>query len=134
MGTGIVSILIHQLPYNAPWLRGVSVAFFVLNICLFSIFTVMSIVRYVLYPEIWTAMLAHPAQSLFLGCFPMGFASACPYRLSAVRTELTLLAIINMMIISCSQWGDWMVYWAWGFWWVDVVLSLATCVSMPFIV
>lgn len=75
MGTGIVSILIHQLPYNASWLKSIAVAFFVLNILLFVIFTGITIVRYTLYPEIWSAMIRHPVQSLFLGCFPMGLAS-----------------------------------------------------------
>lgn len=75
MGTGIVSILIHNLPYNAAWLLYVSYLFFALNITLFIIFTAMTIIRYTLYPEIWVAMINHPGQSLFLGTFPMGFAS-----------------------------------------------------------
>ena len=39
-----------------------------------------------------------------------------------------------MMIFCCKQWGDWLVYLAWTFWWIDVLLSMATCISMPFIV
>lgn len=76
MGTGIVSILLHQLPYNALWLRYVSYVFFCGNIALFAVFTAITTARYALYPEIWPAMVAHPGQSLFLGCFPMAFASA----------------------------------------------------------
>lgn len=38
------------------------------------------------------------------------------------------------MIFCCKQWGDWLVYLAWSFWWLDVFLSMATCISMPFIV
>ena len=75
MGTGIVSILLHNLPYNAQWLQYISYIFFGLNVLLFSIFLTLSVLRYTLYPEIWVAMIFHPAQSLFLGCFPMGFAS-----------------------------------------------------------
>lgn len=75
MGTGIVSILLHNLPYNARWLRYISYIFFALNTTLFVAFLIMSILRYCLYPRIWGAMIAHPGQSLFLGCFPMGFAS-----------------------------------------------------------
>lgn len=76
MGTGIVSILLRNLPYNMPWIsHGLSVGFFIVNIGLFAVFTVMSVVRYVMYPEIWTAMMSHPSQSLFLGGFPMGLAS-----------------------------------------------------------
>lgn len=39
-----------------------------------------------------------------------------------------------MTVLSCSQWGDGVVYFAWGLWWFDVVVSLACCISMPFIV
>lgn len=39
-----------------------------------------------------------------------------------------------MMIFCCRQWGDWVVHLAWAFWWIDVLLSMATCISMPFIV
>lgn len=77
MGTGIVSILLHNLPYNAVWIQYISYIFFGLNILLFSLFTFISILRYTMYPEIWGVLIAHPAQSLFLGCFPMGFASKC---------------------------------------------------------
>lgn len=75
MGTGIVSILLHNLPYNAQWLQYISYLIFALNVVLFVTFLVISILRYALFPEIWSAMLEHPGQSLFLGCFPMGFAS-----------------------------------------------------------
>lgn len=75
MGTGIVSILLHQLPYNAQWLQYISYIFFCANIVLFVIFTTLSALRYSLYPQIWAAMIRHPAQSLFLGTFPMGLAS-----------------------------------------------------------
>ncbi|CAI0652591.1 unnamed protein product [Colletotrichum noveboracense] len=118
MGTGIVSILLHSLPYNATWIsHGLALAFFVLNVGLFTIFTGITVLRYALYPEIWKAMVIHPAQSMFLGCFPMGFAT-----------------IINMMIFVCAPaWGKWVVSWAWGFWWLDAALSLATCITVPFV-
>ncbi|KAH7353643.1 voltage-dependent anion channel [Plectosphaerella cucumerina] len=118
MGTGIVSILLRNLPYNLFWVEnGLSVAFFIINIALFTVFTGICIVRYSLYPEIWIAMMSHPGQSLFLGCFPMGLAT-----------------ITNMTVMVCSHWGDWVVYLAWGLWWLDALLSIATCVSVPFFV
>ena len=117
MGTGIVSILLHNLPYNARWLSWISVVFFVLNVILFVIFTLLSIVRYTMYPEIWKAMIRHPTQSLFLGTFPMGFAT-----------------IVNMFVFVCvPAWGSWAVTMAWTMWWVDVAFSVATCFYLPFI-
>lgn len=39
-----------------------------------------------------------------------------------------------MMIFCCSHWGSGLIHLAWAFWWIDAVLSMATCITMPFIV
>ena len=89
MGTGIVSILLHNLPYNGTWLYWISVVIFALNVALFILFLFVSLLRYMLYPEIWVVMIQHPTQSLFLGTFPMGLAT-----------------IINMVVFVCvPAWG-----------------------------
>lgn len=94
MGTGIVSILLHNLPYNGTWLYWISVIIFALNVFLFSLFLLISILRYTIYPEIWSAMIRHPAQSLFIGTFPMGLAT-----------------IINMIVFVCVPvWGPRVIY------------------------
>ena len=67
MGTGIVSILIHNLPYNGHWLYWISVVIFALNVFLFGVFIAISLVRYTMFPGIWMCVLRHPVQSLFLG-------------------------------------------------------------------
>jgi tellurite resistance protein TehA-like permease len=66
MGTGIVAILVHQLPYQFPGLSEISIVFMFLNIIIFLILFVLSIVRYIVWPEIWLLMLRHSVQSLFL--------------------------------------------------------------------
>ena len=116
MGTGIVSILLYNLPYNGLWLHYIAYIIFALNVLLFTIFLSISILRYTLYPEIWGVMIRHPAQSLFLGTFPMGLAT-----------------IINMIVFVCiKEWaGDWWKL-AWALWWFDAVVSLATCCALPF--
>ena len=118
MGTGIVSILLYKLPYNGSWLYYLSIAFFVLNLILFTFFTCISILRYALYPEIWLAMIRHPTESLFLGTFPMGFAT-----------------IVNMFVFVCvPAWSPWAVTMAWTMWWIDVVVAVAICFYIPFVV
>lgn len=117
MGTGITSILLYNLPYNGTWLQYISRIIFALNVLLFTIFLLISVLRYTLYPKIWTSMLRHPAQSLFIGTFPMGLAT-----------------IINMIVFVCvPAWGGawWKV--AWALWWFDAAVSLATCLTLPFI-
>jgi tellurite resistance protein TehA-like permease len=89
-----VSILLHNLPYNGIWLYWISVITFALNVFLFIVFLVISILRYTIYPQIWFAMIRHPAQSLFLGTFPMGLAT-----------------IVNMIVFVCiPAWGTWAIY------------------------
>ena len=117
MGTGIVSILLNTLPYNSRWLYWISVVIFALNVLLFVIFLLLSTLRYFLYPEIFPIMTSHPTQSLFLGTLPMGLAT-----------------IINMFCFVCvPAWGPWATYFAWGLWIVDSIISVATCLSIPFI-
>lgn len=120
MGTGIVAILLNAFselyPHYHSSLRTLSIAFFALNVLIFSIILLISILRYALYPATWTLMLRHPVQSLFLGTIPMGFAT-----------------IVNMFAAVCvPAWGGSTPYIVWGMWWVDVALSVACCLWLPF--
>lgn len=117
MGTGIVSILLNTLPYNGQWLYWISIVIFAFNVLLFGVFLTISILRYLLYPDIFSVMITHPAQSLFLGTLPMGFAT-----------------IINMFCFVCVPvWGEWASYFAWVMWIIDAAVSVLTCFGIPFI-
>src|SRR2546423_1592727 len=116
MSTGILSILLHQLPYNGDWLQIISVIFFVLNICLFVVFSIITCLRYTLYPEIFPTILRHPQQSLFLATFPVGLAT-----------------IINMIVLVCVPvWGHGMGTFAWVLWWIDGLLALTACFHLSY--
>ncbi|KAI2484377.1 TehA Tellurite resistance protein [Pyrenophora tritici-repentis] len=120
MGTGIVAILLHTLSslypsYHRP-LHILSIIIFLLNTVIFSVILVISILRYTLYPATWTLMLRHRMQSLFVGTSPMGFAT-----------------LINMFVATCVPvWGGSTPYVAWGMWWIDVGVSVACCLYLPF--
>lgn len=116
MGTGIVSILLERLPYNAQWLHYLAIIIFVLNIALFVTFTIISIIRYTVYRGIFVAMLNHPVQSLFLGTVPMGLAT-----------------IVNMCaFVIVPKWGPWALTLTWTLWWIDAVVSIIICMFLPF--
>ncbi|KAF2801863.1 C4-dicarboxylate transporter/malic acid transport protein-like protein [Mytilinidion resinicola] len=118
MGTGIASILLHNLPYNGRWLYWISVAIFCLNVLLFLTFLAISVLRYVMFKGLFTFMIRHPVQSLFVGTFPMGLAT-----------------IINMIVFVCvPAWGPWAVTLAWTLWWIDAAISITTCFSLPFVI
>lgn len=115
MGTGITSILLHQLPFQFRGLGIISIAIYIANIILFITITVFTIVRYILYPETWTLMLRHSTQSLFLGAAPMGLAT-----------------IVNMTVfVAVPAFGQWAITLAWVLWWIDVVLSVLICFGIP---
>jgi hypothetical protein len=117
MATGVVSILLHQLPYNGDWLQIISVIFFVLNISLFVLFTFISCLRYMLYPKIFPVVLRHPHQSLFLATFPVGLAT-----------------LIIMIIFVCTPvWGHGMATFAWVLWWIDSLLALTACFHLTYV-
>jgi len=118
MSTGVVSILLHQLPYHAHWLNIISTIFFVLNVVLFLLFTFISLLRYTLYPQLFPAVLRHPHQSLFLATFPIGLAT-----------------IINMIILVCvPSWGQGMAIFAWVLWWIDSVMAAVACFHLTWVI
>lgn len=75
MGTGISSILLYKLPYNAAWLRRIGEVIFMLNVVVFIILLFMTIARYALWPRVFRITLEHPLQSMFWGTFPMGLTT-----------------------------------------------------------
>lgn len=117
MSTGVISIMLHQLPYNGSGLQVISTICFVFNLTIFLLFTTISVLRYTLYPHIFPAVLRHPHQSLFLATFPVGLAT-----------------LVNMTILVCVPvWGHGMAILAWVLWWIVSVLALATCFHLTYV-
>ena len=117
MSTGVLSVLLHQLPFNGRWLEIISFIFFALDVALFLLFTAVSALRYIRHPYIFPAVLRHPHQSLFLAAFP-----------------ISLAVLINMIVIVCvPPWGLGMAIFAWVLWWVDSVLALLSCFQLTFV-
>lgn len=96
MGTGIASILLHNLPFDNRGLYWISVVIFAINVLLFVAFSIITLARYFLYQGLWTAMIRHPVVPLFLGAIPMGLAT-----------------IITMIVLVCVP--------AWGYWALIIV-------------
>lgn len=117
MGTGVVSLIFFAIPFQTAWLYWLSVVFFVLNLGIFTAATIISVLRYTLYPEIWMVMIHDLTNSLFLGTSCMGMATL-------------VQALINL---CCPYWGLWATYLAWGLWMVNAVLSLAVTLSLSFL-
>ena len=120
MGTGIVGILFHALASIYPSVQQplniLSIIFFILNVLIFTVIFAISILRYTLYPATWKLMIRHPAQSLFLGTLPMGFAT-----------------LVNLFVAHCvPAWGGRTPYIAAVLWGLDAVVSVMCCLGLPF--
>ncbi|KAM5545408.1 hypothetical protein V8D89_001021 [Ganoderma adspersum] len=121
MSTGAVSALVHNFPYHndSPVLKTVALAVFLLNLVLFVFVCACTILRYVLFPEIWGLMITHPSQSLFMACFPMGITT-----------------LIDSALNINQDWGfggTRFLWTLWGFWWLDSVFSYAIAFGMIYV-
>lgn len=114
MGTGVVAIIFHSIPWRADWLYYLSIVFFVLNVCLFTAAFTISVLRYSIWPEIWTVMVQDATNSLFLGTVPMGF--------------LTLVEMWIFVVIPA--WGLWALYLGWAMWMLASIASITVTVSL----
>lgn len=117
MGTGIVSILLHELPYQFRGLGIISNVIFGFNVLLFLLFLLISAARYIIWPQMFPTMLFHPTQSLFLGTFSMGFTT-----------------IVNMCALSAAPaWGSGVATFTWVLWWINSVIAVFVCIGLPFL-
>ncbi|KAK4045948.1 Plasma membrane sulfite pump involved in sulfite metabolism [Microbotryomycetes sp. JL201] len=119
MGTGITSILLHNLPYQFKGLNTIAIIFFVLNVVLFCTFTAMSIARYIMHPAFFMKMLCHPASSLFLGTFAMGFA--------------TVGDGVVLFCVPALESRDAWIRFAWALWWLDALVSVLIAIGVPYV-
>ncbi len=71
MGTGIVANLLNQFPYPARWLYWLSVVVFVLNIGLFVLFCLVSLLRCYMWPSNWRVSAKTSNQAMYLGAIPV---------------------------------------------------------------
>lgn len=112
LGTGAVSMLFNNFPYayHSATLKIFSAILFFLNLFLFILFNVLSLWRYIAFPGLWSNMLRHPVQSLYLGTYPMGFATIINVGVSLINQEYRFG-------------GTAFLYFLWACWWYDVILS-----------
>ncbi|KAJ3579524.1 hypothetical protein NPX13_g1043 [Xylaria arbuscula] len=121
MGTGIVSILLFTFSNiytpGRSILFQLSVVFYGFNLLLFSSILAMTILRYFYFPGLFMMLVSDPGQAMYLGTFPMGFAT-----------------IISMTVnVMVPRFGGCWVQIAWVFWWVDVAISMMTALGVPWL-
>ena len=74
MGTGILSILLFNCPYQFNGLQTISGVVFGINVVLFVVLLLMTIARYAIWPSMLPLMLVNPVN-VFLATLTMGFST-----------------------------------------------------------
>ncbi|WP_095195610.1 TDT family transporter [Pseudomonas sp. Irchel 3A7] len=116
MGTGVLALALAQLPIAHPVLHSVAEALWQLNIVLFLLFTALYAARWVLFFDEARRIFGHSTVSMFFGTIPMGLAT-----------------IINgFLLFGLPRWGDGVVPLAEALWWLDVAMSVACGVLIPY--
>jgi C4-dicarboxylate transporter/malic acid transport protein len=117
MGTGVLALALAQLPVAIPGLHAVAEGLWLLNICLFVLFTSVYAARWVLFFDEARRIFGHSTVSMFFGTIPMGLAT-----------------IINgFLVFGLPRWGEGVIQVAEVLWWLDVAMSLACGVLIPYL-
>lgn len=117
MGTGILSAVLTQLPVNLPGLRVIAEGLWLLNIVLFLTFSALYLARWILYFDEARRVFGHSTVSMFFGTIPMGLATL----------------INGLFTFGLPRWGNAVLPLAELLWWLDVAMSLACGVLIPFL-
>ncbi|PMY40759.1 C4-dicarboxylate ABC transporter [Pseudomonas sp. GW456-L14] len=116
MGTGVLALALAQLPLRIPGLHLLAEALWLFTIGLFVVFSVAYAARWVMFFDEARRIFGHSTVSMFFGTIPMGLAT-----------------IINgFLLFGVPRWGDGVVQLAELLWWLDVALSLACGVLIPY--
>uniref|UniRef100_UPI0031BA3C4E TDT family transporter n=2 Tax=Xanthomonas campestris TaxID=339 RepID=UPI0031BA3C4E len=117
MGTGILSLVLGQLPWPVPGAALLGAGLWLCNIGLFVVFSALYLARWALYPHEARRILAHPTASMFLGTIPMGLATL----------------INGLLLYGLPRWGAAVIPLATALWWMDAAMALACGVLVPYL-
>ena len=75
MGTGVVALILAEFSTFAQSINIFATLLWQINIVLFSLFSVLYILRWLIYPHEARHIFTHSSMALFLGTIPMGLAT-----------------------------------------------------------
>ncbi len=109
MDTGVLSIIMHQLPGQFSGLPVLSTVMFVLNLVLFIAISSIWLLRWILYPsETFHAVFNDTEEVALL---------ACP--------TIAYFTLVGQVALTCSNsWGHGFTILAYVLWWIGVVWIL----------
>src|SRR3990167_1889679 len=117
MGTGVLALALAQLPVSLPGLHAVAEGLCLFPIRLFVLFSVLYAARWVMFFHEARRIFGHSTVSMFFGTIPMGLAT-----------------ILNgLLLFGLPRWGGDVIPLAEALWWLDVAMSVACGVLIPYL-
>lgn len=115
MGTGVIALLISELPFMHKTLFALGTGLWLFNIVLFAVFVVLYALRWLLFYQEAKLILKHSSMLFFLGAIPMALAT-----------------IINGCLkYGTVLFGNDLILIAQNLWYVDLVLALFVSFFVP---
>jgi C4-dicarboxylate transporter/malic acid transport protein len=102
---------------NFPVLSVIAEGLWLLNIVLFLTFSALYLARWIMYFDEARRVFGHSTVSMFFGTIPMGLATL----------------INGLLTFGLPRWGNAVLPLAELLWWLDVAMSLACGVLIPFL-
>ena len=117
MGTGVLALVLAHLPWQLPGLFALAEGLWGFGVALFALFSLLFLLRLVLFRETLWPMLLHPVQSMFLGAIPMGLA----------------VLLKGLLLFGVPRWGEAVYALAHALWWLDAALALLGALLVPYL-
>jgi C4-dicarboxylate transporter/malic acid transport protein len=117
MGTGALALVLNQSKLPVPGLHAAGAALWLMNIGLFTLFSLLYAAHWTLHCEEAKRIFQHPVMSMSLGTIPMGLAT-----------------IVNGFItFGPPLLGAQAIAIAHGLWWLDAAMSVVCGVAIPYL-
>ena len=116
MGTGVVALILPEFPFAHELLWALGTALWQFNALLFCAFSVLYILRWLIYPHEARQIFSHSSMALFLGAIPMGLATV----------------INGFLKYGIALYGDVAVQIAQSLWYLDAILAVLIGIIVPF--
>lgn len=118
MGTGILALCLNLLPLPIPGLHLAGMVLWLFNIVLFTVFSGLYAARWVIFYDGARRIFGHSVMSMFFGAIPMGLATIIN---GFIAFGIPLFGHQTALAIAVPLW------------WIDVAMSLACGLGVPFL-
>jgi C4-dicarboxylate transporter/malic acid transport protein len=117
MGTGVLALVLVQLPGVGSGLRPLGEGLWWFDVALFTLFSGLYAARWILFGYEARRIFGHSVVSMFIGTIPMGLAT-----------------ILNgALVFALPRFGMNVVQVVEALWWLDVAMAVACGVGIPYL-